>query len=61
MYVPAHDKIYNKTCVTSKGSDQLVHPSGMAKVLAYPSLASPEAVEGTYNERDQTARMRRLI
>ena len=25
-YKPAYDKIYNKTCVTSKDSDQPVHP-----------------------------------
>ena len=25
---PAHDKTYNKTCVTSKDSDQPVHPPG---------------------------------
>ena len=47
MYLPAHDKTYNKTCVTSKGSDQDVHPPSMARVLVHPSLDSPEIVEGT--------------
>ena len=44
---PVHDKTYNKTYVTSKDSYQPVHPSNMPKVLVYPSLDSPEAVEGT--------------
>ena len=44
---PAHDKIYNKTCVTSKYSDQAVQAPSIASVLAYPSLDSLEAVEGT--------------
>ena len=30
FYEPAHDKTYDKTCVTSKGSDQAVHPSSIA-------------------------------
>ena len=30
---PAHDKTYNKTCLTSKDSNQPVHPSSMARVL----------------------------
>ena len=33
-------------CVTSKDSDQPLHPSSMARVLVYLSLDSPEAVEG---------------
>ena len=40
---PAHDKTYNKTCVTSKDSDQPVHPHIMARVLVYSSLNSLEA------------------
>ena len=48
---PAHDKTYNKTCMTSKDSNQLVHPPSMAMVLVYPSLDSPGAVEGTCGER----------
>ena len=51
VYEPAHDKTYNKTCVTSKGSDQPVHPPRMARVLVHPSLNSPEAVEGACDQR----------
>ena len=47
---PAHDKTYNKTCETSKDSDQPVHPSSMARVLVHPSLDSPEAIEVTCNK-----------
>ena len=43
----AHDKTYNKTCVTSKDSDQPVHPPSMARVLVDSSLGSPETVECT--------------
>ena len=38
-YEPAHNKIYNKTCVTSKDSDQHIHPPSM------------DAVEGTCDKR----------
>ena len=48
---PAHDKTCNKTCVTSKDSDQPVHPLSMARILVYPSLDNPEAVEGTCDQR----------
>ena len=59
---PTHDKTYNKTCVTSKDSDQPAHPPSMAKALVYPSLDSLEAIESTCDQHsDQTARMRRLI
>ena len=37
---PAHDRAYNKTCVTSKDSDQPVHPPSKARVLDYSSLNS---------------------
>ena len=47
---PAHDKTYNKTCVTSKDSDHPVHPSSMSRVLVYPSLGSLEAVKVTHYE-----------
>ena len=50
IFVPAHDKTYNKTCVTSKHSDQLVHPPSMAMVLTDLSLDSPEAVKGTCDQ-----------
>ena len=44
---PAHDKTYNKTCETRKDSNQLVYPPSMAMFcFFYPSLDSPEAVEG---------------
>ena len=36
-YEQAHDKTYNKTCVTSKDSDQPVQPPSMATNLVYPS------------------------
>ena len=39
IHEPAHDKTYNKTCVTS-----------MARVLLHPSLDSPEVTEGTYEQ-----------
>ena len=43
---PAHDNSYNKTCVTSKYSDQAVHSPSISSDLAYPSSDSLEAVEG---------------
>ena len=46
-YEPALDKNYNKTCVTSKDSDQPVDPPSEARVFVHPSLDGPEAVEGT--------------
>ena len=49
IFESAQDKTYNKTCVTSKDTDQPVHPPSMARVLVYPSLDSQEAVEGTWN------------
>ena len=50
LYEPANDKTYNKTCMTSKDSDQPVHPPSMAKIFVYPSLDSLEAAEGTCNQ-----------
>ena len=47
----AHDKTCNKTCVTNKDSDQPVHLPITAMILVYPSLDSPEAVEGTCDQR----------
>ena len=46
---PAHDKTYNKTCMTSKDLDQPVHPPSM--LLVYPALYSQVAVEGTCYQR----------
>ena len=34
IYEPAHDKAYNKTCVTSKDSDQPAHPHSLIRVFA---------------------------
>ena len=48
---PAHDKTYNKTCLTSKDSDQSVHPLSMARVLVYSSLDSLEALKGTFDQQ----------
>ena len=48
LYEPAH---YNKTFVTSKDSDQSVHPPSMARVLVYSILDSLKAEEGTCNQR----------
>ena len=39
------------TCVTSKDSDQPVHPPRMARVPVYPALDSLEAIEGIYDQR----------
>ena len=46
-YELAHDKTYIKTRVTSKDSDQPVHPTIRARVRVYPSLDSPVVIEGT--------------
>ena len=40
--MPALNQTYNKICVTSKDSDQPVHPPSMARVLVYPSLDNRE-------------------
>ena len=45
-----HDKTYNRTCLTSKDLDQPVHPPSIVRVLVYPSLDGPEAVEGTCDQ-----------
>ena len=37
--------------MTSKDSDQPVHPPRIAMVLVHPSLCSPEAVEGICDQR----------
>ena len=44
---PVDNKTYNKTCTTSKDSDQPVHPPIIAMILSYPALDRLEAVEGT--------------
>ena len=43
-------KTYNKTCLTSKVSDQPIHPTRMAKVLVHSSLDNSGAVKSI---RDQ--------
>ena len=48
---PAHDKTYNKTCVTNKDSAQPVYPPSMTSVLVYPSLDSSKALQGTCDQR----------
>ena len=40
-----------KTCVTSKVSDQFVHPPCIAGVFVYSSLDSLDAVDGTCDQR----------
>ena len=50
-FEPAHDKPYCKTCVTSRDSDQPVHPSGLARALVYPFLNSLGAVEDACDQR----------
>ena len=34
LFEPAHDKTYNKTCVTSEDSDQPAHPCSLIRVFA---------------------------
>ena len=57
----AHNKTYNKTCVTFKDSDQPVHLLSMARVLVYPSLDSLEAVEGTLQPLYNTVRYNMVL
>ena len=59
----AHDKTYNKACVTSKDSGQPVHPPSTTRVLVYPSLDSPEApmAHAIGEDSDQSARKGKLI
>ena len=52
---------YNKTFVTSKDSDQPVHPPSVTRVIVYQSLDSPEAVKDTCDQQRLTARKRILI
>ena len=44
-YELAHDKTYNKACVTSQCSAQPVRPPSTARVLVYRSLDSLNAAE----------------
>ena len=51
IFEPAHDKTCSKTYVTSKDSDEPVHPLNLERVLVYPSFNSLMAVEGTCDQR----------
>ena len=51
IFEPAHNKTYNESCVSSKDSDQLVHPPSMASILVYLSLDSLKGIEGTCNQQ----------
>ena len=55
IIVPAHDKTYNNTCVSSKDSDQPVHPPSIVRLLIYLSLDSLEAVEYTCDQQNLCA------
>ena len=48
---PAKNNNNNKTCWTSKDSNQDVHSPSMARVLVYPYLDSPDAVEDICDQR----------
>ena len=50
-FEPAHNKTYNKTCVTNKDSDQPVYPFSTAMVLVHPYLNNPETVKGKCDQR----------
>ena len=49
--IASHDKTYNKTCVTGEDSVQPVYPPSTAMLPVYPSLDSPEGVEGTCDQQ----------
>ena len=34
LYVPAHDKTYNKTCTTSEDSEQPAYPRSLIRIFA---------------------------
>ena len=51
IFEPAHYKTYDKTCVTSKDSDQTIHPSRTARAFVYPCFDSLGAIEGTRDQR----------
>ena len=46
----AHKKTYKKTGVTSKSSDQPVHPSSIARIRVYPTVDTL-VVESKYDQR----------
>ena len=49
--------------MTSKDSDQPVHPPSMARVFVHPSFDSLEAIDGTCDQQgsDQTGQVGRLV
>ena len=57
----AHDKTYNKTCVTSKDSDQSVYPPSTAMVIFLWIAQKLLKAQAISEDSDQTARMCRLI
>ena len=61
MIEPAHVKTYNKTCVTSKDSDQPVHPPSMARFSSIPLWDGGCRRHMRSVKIDQTAQMCRLI
>ena len=54
IYEPAHNKTYNKTCATSKDSDQTAHLCSLIWVLA-------DCMCATSKDSDQTACLCSLI
>ena len=50
IFEPAHDKTYNKTCVTSNVSYMPVHPPSMTNVLVQSSLDYLQPIEGTCDQ-----------
>ena len=62
-YEPAHDKTYNKTCATSKYSDQPMHPRSLIRVFAdgMCPLQSPSYPKRDEKKTCHTGWMYRLI
>ena len=51
-YEPAHDKVYNKTYVTNKDSDQpVIYPVWQGFSLIPLWITRPEAIEDTCDQR----------
>ena len=59
---PAHDKTYNKICLTSDDSDQPLHPSSLIRVPSLCAFFSFQAIQRRINENPcHTVWMYRLI
>ena len=56
VIVNINESAYEKKPVTNK--DQPVHAAGMTRVLLYPTLDSPEAVEGACGSEMTLIRLR---